>query len=160
MHSTIVYPGTFDPITKGHTDLIARASRLFEKVIVAVAGSTFKQTAFPLEVRVALAKQATQGNKNVAVCELNGLLIDFVKEQNSKLILRGLRAVSDFEFEFQLASMNRRLAPDIETLFLTPADQYAYVSSSLVREIARFGGDVSPFVPEGVVNVLKTLKQE
>lgn len=157
MENTIIYPGTFDPITKGHTDLIRRASHLFSRVIVAVAASTVKKTVFPLTQRVALAEQVLADINGVEVLGFDGLLIDFAKTQGARVILRGLRAVSDFEYEFQLASMNRRLSPDIETLFLTPAEQYAYVSSSLVREIARFGGDVSPFVPAPVVDALNEL---
>ena len=157
MNGTIIYPGTFDPITTGHCDLVMRAARLFKRVVVAVAESTAKQTIFSLSTRVALAKDALGGIDGVEVCGFAGLLIDFAEDQDASVILRGLRAVSDFEYEFQLASMNRRLAPTIETLFLTPAEQYAYVSSSLVREIARLGGDVSPFVPDAVAKALKEL---
>lgn len=146
MSVVAVYPGTFDPITHGHTDLVQRASRLFERVIVAVAGSTSKQTVFSLADRVAMAEQALAGFKGVEVIGFNTLLVDFAREQKANVILRGLRAVSDFEYEFQLANMNRHLAPEVETLFLTPAERYAYVSSSLVREVAALGGDVSAFV--------------
>ena len=149
-----VYPGTFDPITNGHTDLIARAARRFSKVIVAIHRSTPKQPAFDWDERIALAREVLQGHENVVVAGFEGLLVDFVRKQGAEVILRGLRAVSDFEYEFQLASMNRQLAPEIETLFMTPDEHYAYVSSSLVREIAGLGGDVTPFVHEKVVAAL------
>ena len=152
---TIVYPGTVDPITNGHTDLVERAARLIDQVIVAVAVNTSKQDAFPLEKRVSLARDVLAHIENVEVCSFDNLLVDFMRQKKAYVILRGLRAVSDFEYEFQLASMNRHLAPEIETLFLTPAEQYAYISSSLVREIASLGGDVSPFVHEKVVAALK-----
>jgi len=143
---TAVYPGTFDPITNGHTDLVARATRLCGRIIVAVAKDTGKKPVCGLEERVGLAKLALAGIPGVDVVPFEGLLINFCREHGAGIIMRGLRAVSDFEFEFQLASMNRRLAPDIETIFLTPAEQYAFISSTLVREIARLGGDVSEFV--------------
>lgn len=143
---TAVYPGTFDPITNGHTDLIQRAARLFEQVIVAVAANPNKQPAFSQEERERLAAEVLAEFSNVRVCSFDTLLVDFVQANEAAVILRGLRAVSDFEYEFQLASMNRRLAPTVETLFLTPSEQYAYISSSLVREIAALGGDVSSFV--------------
>ncbi len=152
---TIVYPGTFDPITNGHTDLVERASRLFEQVIVAVAVNLDKQAAFSIETRVSLVRDALAHIDNVEVCSFDNLLVDFVQQREARVILRGLRAVSDFEYEFQLASMNRNLAPEIETLFLTPAEQYAYISSSLVREIASLGGDVTPFVHSKVVAALR-----
>ena len=152
---TVVYPGTFDPITNGHTDLIERASRLFEKVIVAVAVSPDKGTAFPVETRVSLASEVLGHIENVEVCSFDNLLVDFVRQREAGTILRGLRAVSDFEYEFQLAGMNRHLAPEVETVFLTPAEQYAYISSSLVREIASLGGDVTPFVHRKVVAALR-----
>ena len=152
---TVVYPGTFDPITNGHVDLVERASRLFDQVIVAVAVNADKQTAFSVETRVSLAREVLAHINNVEVTSFGNLLVDFMKEQGAGVILRGLRAVSDFEYEFQLAGMNRHLAPDIETLFLTPAEQYAYISSSLVREIALLGGDVTPFVHKKVVAALR-----
>ncbi len=155
METCAVYPGTFDPITYGHSDLVERASRLFDRVIVAVAGTTGKNPVFPLEERVVLAESVLEHLSNVTVLPFTGLLVDFVQAQRAQFILRGLRAVSDFEYEFQLAGMNRQLAPEVETIFLRPADQYAYVSSSLVREIATLGGDVSRFVPEKVVAALK-----
>lgn len=150
MNITSIYPGTFDPITHGHSDLVQRAARLFDKVIVAVAANPVKQPAFALEERVRLARLVLADLKNVEVCGFDTLLVDYAKTRGAQVILRGLRAVSDFEHEFQLAGMNRRLAPQVETLFLTPAEQYAYISSSLVREIAALGGDVSEFVHESV----------
>lgn len=155
MKITAIYPGTFDPITNGHTDLVERASRLFDKVIVSVAAVSGKNPVFNLDERVALAKDVLASLPNVEVCGFNILLVDFMREKGASVILRGLRAVSDFEYEFQLASMNRNLNPDIETMFLTPAEQYTYISSSLVREIASLGADVSPFVHEKVVAALK-----
>lgn len=155
MNVTAVYPGTFDPITNGHTDLVERAARLFDRVILAIAASPAKQPAFDLDQRTGLAGEALAHLPNVEVCSFDGLLVDFVRTQGAQVILRGLRAVSDFEYEFQLAGMNRHLAAEIETLFLTPAEQYAYVSSSLVREVAALGGDISPFVHEKVVAALK-----
>jgi pantetheine-phosphate adenylyltransferase len=152
---TAVYPGTFDPITNGHTDLVQRAARLFDRVVVAIAANPGKAPAFPLEQRVTLAREVLAGLPNVEVCSFDNLLVDFLHQRGADIILRGLRAVSDFEYEFQLASMNRQLAPDIETVFLTPAEQYAFVSSSLVREIAALGGDVSPFVHAQVVAALR-----
>ena len=151
---TVVYPGTFDPITNGHTDLVERAARLFDKVIVAIAVNPDKSTAFPVETRVSLAREVLAHIDNVEVCSFVNLLVDFVHQREAGTILRGLRAVSDFEYEFQLAGMNRHLAPDIETLFLTPAEQYAYISSGLVREISSLGGDVTPFVHRKVVAAL------
>ncbi|MCG6861755.1 MAG: pantetheine-phosphate adenylyltransferase [Chromatiaceae bacterium] len=143
---SVVYPGTFDPITNGHIDLIQRAASLFDRVVVAVAVDTGKDPAFGIERRVALAQQVLQDIRKVEITRFSGLLVKFARDHGTPVIMRGLRAVSDFEYEFQLAGMNRRMAPDIETLFLTPAEQYAYISSSLVREIARLGGDVSTFV--------------
>jgi len=144
--TTAVYPGTFDPITNGHIDLVERARRLFGKVIIGVAGSPSKGPLFTTEERVDLAQRIFADNPGVEVRGFDSLLVNFAREVDSRVVLRGLRAVSDFEYEFQLASMNRRLAPDIETLFLTPAEQHAFISSSLVREICRFGGDISAFV--------------
>ena len=152
---TIVYPGSFDPITNGHTDLVERASRLFDQVIVAVAVNPGKQAAFSIETRLSLARDVLTHIDNVEVCSFDNLLVDFLHQRQARVILRGLRAVSDFEYEFQLASMNRHLAPEIETLFLTPAEQYAYISSSLVREISSLGGDVTPFVHRKVVAALR-----
>jgi len=155
MITTAIYPGTFDPITNGHIDLVIRASKLFNKVIVAVAINPGKKPAFSLDERVNLAKQTLAGLDNVEVCGFEGLLIDVANQKQAKVIIRGLRAVSDFEHEFQLAGMNRRMRPEIETLFLTPAEQFTYISSSLVREIAALGGDVSEFVAPCVMTALK-----
>ena len=151
MNNTAIYPGTFDPITKGHSDLVERSACLFDKVIVALAARPGKQPVFSLEERIDLAQTVLGGYSNVEVCGFDGLLVDFAREKKANIIIRGLRAVSDFEYEFQLAGMNRKLADDIETLFLTPAEQFTYISSSLVREIASLGGDVSPFVHEKIV---------
>ncbi len=150
-----VYPGTFDPITNGHADLVARAAPLFKRVVVAVADSRGKGPSFSLEDRIDMARDALKGLDNVEVRGFDTLLANFVAEIGAGVILRGLRAVSDFEYEFQLASMNRHLIPSAETLFLTPAEQYSFISSSLVREIARLGGDVSGFVPASVMAALK-----
>lgn len=149
-----VYPGTFDPITNGHTDLVERASHLFGRLVVAVADSPHKEPAFNLEERLSFAETALEGLENVDVTGFDTLLADFVRKVGGHVILRGLRAVSDFEYEFQLASMNRHLIPEAETLFLTPSEQYSFISSSLVREIARLGGDVSDFVSPGVARAL------
>lgn len=154
-HTTAVYPGTFDPITHGHSDLVERASTLFEKVILAIGVNSGKHPLFDIEQRVALAEQVLAHCPNVEVKRFDNLLVDFVREQNGQVILRGLRAVSDFEYEFQLAGMNRHLAPEIETMFLTPSEQYSFISSSLVREIARLGGDIGPFVHPEVEAALK-----
>lgn len=144
-----VYPGTFDPITLGHEDIVRRAANLFDEVIVAVAGSTNKSTLFSLDERVTLAKSVFI-DANVKVLGFNSLLMQFVQEQGAQMVIRGLRAASDFEYEFQLAGMNRKLFPQLETLFLTPAEQYMFVSSSLVREVAKLGGDVNQFVSSTV----------
>ncbi|MGO4774761.1 pantetheine-phosphate adenylyltransferase [Lysobacter sp. 2RAB21] len=150
-----VYPGTFDPITNGHIDLVDRAAPLFERMIIGVAESPGKGPALPLATRVDLARQAVAHHAQVEVRGFNCLLAHFVAEVGGGVLLRGLRAVSDFEYEFQLASMNRHLIPEVETLFLTPAEQYGFISSSLVREIARLGGDVSGFVPPAVAQALQ-----
>ena len=155
----VLYPGTFDPITKGHGDLIERASRLFDHVIIAVAASPKKNPLFSLEQRVALAQEVTKHLPNVEVVGFSTLLAHFVKEQKANVFLRGLRAVSDFEYEFQMASMNRHRIPEVETLFLTPAEQHSFISSSLVREIARLGGDVSGFVPAAVLEALRKVRE-
>ncbi|MGA9164675.1 MAG: pantetheine-phosphate adenylyltransferase [Thiobacillus sp.] len=143
---TAVYPGTFDPITRGHEDLVRRAVRLFDRVIVAVAESRNKQPFFSIDERVAMTREVLADVPKVRVEGFSGLLIDFVAAQGAIAVLRGLRAASDFEYEFQLAGMNRNLKPDIETLFLTPSDQYMFISASMIREIAQLGGDVTPFV--------------
>lgn len=150
----VLYPGTFDPITHGHTDLIERAARLFDHVIVAVAASPRKAPLFSLDERVALAKEVTAHLPNVEVVGFSNLLAHFVKEVDANILMRGLRAVSDFEYEFQLANMNRKLAPDVESLFLTPSEKYSFISSTLVREIATLDGDISNFVHPSVVKAL------
>jgi len=148
MQITAIYPGTFDPITNGHLDLIARGSRLYHKVVVAVAVNRGKAPLFSLDERVDLVRAVTSEFPNVSVIGFDNLLVECAKQQGAHVILRGLRAVSDFEYEFQLAGMNRRLAPDLETVFLTPAEQYEFISSSMIREIAQLNGDVSCFVPD------------
>lgn len=145
-----IYPGTFDPVTHGHTDLVHRASRLFEKVIVAVAADTGKKCLFSLDKRVALAKTTLSDIANVEVVGFSGLLVEFAATRQANVIIRGLRAVSDFEYEVQLAAINRRLHVEVETLFLAPAEQYTFVSSSLVRQIGLLGGDISQFVAPSV----------
>jgi pantetheine-phosphate adenylyltransferase len=150
----VVYPGTFDPITRGHEDVVRRAAGLFGEVVVAVAASR-SATLFTLDERVEMAREVFAGFDNVKVEGFDGLLMSYVLSQNARVVLRGLRAVSDFEFEFQMAGMNRTLHPDVETMFLTPAEQYTFISASIVREIARFGGDVSKFVSPLVVAKLK-----
>jgi pantetheine-phosphate adenylyltransferase len=150
MNITAIYPGTFDPITHGHSDLVERAVQLFDRVIVAIAADPPKTPMLSLEERVALANKVLGHYGQVEVCPFHGLLVDFTRRRNAQVILRGLRAVSDFEHEFQLAGMNRKLAPQVETLFLMPSEHYAYISSSLVREIAALGGDISDFVHEEV----------
>lgn len=150
-----IYPGTFDPITNGHVDLVDRAAPLFEKLVVGVAASPSKRPTLPLDLRVRLAREALAHHGNVEVHGFDTLLAHFVRHMGGGILLRGLRAVSDFEYEFQMASMNRRLIPEVETLFLTPAEQYSFISSSLVREIARLGGDVSGFVTPAVAAALQ-----
>jgi len=152
--TTAIYPGTFDPVTNGHSDLVQRATRMFERVIVAVAANPSKTPTFSLEERVAMASTALAGLDKVEICGFDTLLVEFSKSKGAQVILRGLRAVSDFEFEFQLAGMNRKMAPDIETVFMMPAEKYTYLSSSLVREIATLGGDVSDFVHPEVKRAL------
>ncbi len=141
-----VYPGTFDPFTRGHEDLVRRAARLFAHVIVGIAESHSKRPIFQLSERVDMARTLTKDLPNVKIVGFDGLLMDFLRERNARVIMRGLRAVSDFEYEFQMAGMNRSLHPDIETLFLTPGEQYMFISATMVREIASLGGDVSKFV--------------
>jgi len=151
---TAIYPGTFDPITNGHIDLVHRASKLFDHVIVAVAINPTKTPAFTLSERVSLAKETLVDLPNVEVCGFEGLLVDIARDKEAQVIIRGLRAVSDFEHEFQLAGMNRHMEPNVETMFLTPAEQFSYISSSLVREVAALGGDVSAFVAPCVAQAL------
>ncbi|QOC21436.1 pantetheine-phosphate adenylyltransferase [Wenzhouxiangella sp. AB-CW3] len=157
-YSIAVYPGTFDPLTNGHTDLVARASRMFRKLVVAIAESPHKQPAFSLEQRINLAREVLgeEGLDNVEVVGFDSLLARFVQELNAGVLLRGLRAVSDFEYEFQLASMNRHLAREVETVFLTPAEQHSFISSTLVKEIARLHGNVDEFVHPRVASALGT----
>lgn len=155
MKAKAIYPGTFDPITNGHTDIVVRAAKLFDQVIVAVARSTSKTTAFSTDERVVMARKALEGIPNVQVMSFEGLMIKFAKQQGVSVVIRGLRAVSDFEYEFQMASMNRQISDDVETVFLTPAEHLSYISSSLVREIAMLGGDVSRFVHPEVLAALK-----
>ncbi len=150
-----IYPGTFDPITNGHVDLVTRAAALFGRVVVAIAESPSKGPALPLAERIELAREALAEVRNIEVMGFDSLLANFVREIGAGVIVRGLRAVSDFEYEFQLASMNRHLIPEVETLFLTPAEQYSFISSTLVREIARLGGDVSGFVHPSVQRALR-----
>lgn len=151
---TAIYPGTFDPITNGHLDLVARSAKLYDNVIIAIAENKPKAPLFSVAERVALVQKVTAEFTNVSVIGFDNLLVDCAKQHQASVILRGLRAVSDFEYEFQLAGMNRRLAPELETVFLTPAEQYEFISSSMIREIARLKGDVSCFVPECVYQQL------
>jgi len=151
---TIVYPGTFDPVTNGHIDLVERASRLFDKVVIGIASSQRKSPLFTIEERIELASECLQHVPNVEIHGFDCLLVNFVTDCNADAIMRGLRAVSDFEYEFQLANMNRALSPEIESIFLTPSEKFSYISSSLVREISSLKGDVSQFVPANVDKAL------
>ena len=150
-----VYPGTFDPLTRGHEDLVRRAATLFDSLVLAIADSKAKRPFFSLEERIAMSREVLGGVKNVEVVGFSGLLTDFVRKQGARVVLRGLRAVSDFEYEFQLAGMNRSLYPEMETMFLTPSQQHMFTSATLVREIAALGGDVSEFVHPLVAKRLK-----
>jgi pantetheine-phosphate adenylyltransferase len=150
-----IYPGSFDPITNGHVDVIARAATLFDEIIVAVAVNDAKNGLFSMAERVEMIAAATGKYENVRVVALEGLLVEFAKRQGAVAVVRGLRAVSDFEFEFQMALMNRKLEPAIETVFLTPREEYTYLSSRIIKEIARLGGPVDAFVPEAVVEALR-----
>lgn len=156
MHTRAIYPGTFDPVTNGHTDLIERAAKLFKHVVIGIAANPSKQPRFTLEERVKLVKMITSHLNNVEVVGFSGLLVDFAKEQKASVLVRGLRAVSDFEYEFQLANMNRRLSSDLESVFLTPAEENSFISSTLVKEVAHHGGDVSQFVHPEVARALMT----
>lgn len=156
----VVYPGTFDPVTLGHEDLVRRAANLFPEVIVAVAGSSNKKTMFNLDERVNMAIEVFSGLNNVKVLGFSGLLMQFVQAQQANMVIRGLRATSDFEYEFQLAGMNRKLYPELETLFLTPAEQFMFISSSLVREVASLGGDVHGFVSASIQKVIQNKLSE
>ena len=155
-----VYPGSFDPVTNGHLDVIERASRLFDEVIVAVAVNSEKTGLFSFDERVGLLREALSRHPNVSVTHFEGLLVDFVRSRNAQVVLRGLRAISDFEFEFQMALMNRKLEPEIETLFLMPREEYTYLSSRIVKEIARLGGNVDAFVPDSVAAALREKSSE
>jgi len=155
MERIAVYPGTFDPITNGHTDLVSRAARVFPKVIIAIAESPHKTPMFDLAERIDMARKDMARWKNVEVVGFSNLLVEFVQQIGASVIIRGLRAVSDFEYEFQLASMNRHLAPDVETMFLTPDEDYGFISSTLVKEVARLDGDVSSFVSENVQKAMQ-----
>ena len=159
-HRTAVYPGTFDPITNGHIDLVARAARVFSKVVVAIAESPHKKPLLSLDERILLSRNELSGVDNVEVLGFSNLLVEFVQQIGAGVLIRGLRAVSDFEYEFQLASMNRHLAPNVETLFLTPDEEYSFISSSLVKEIARLDGDVSEFVSEEVRQAMRRRFEE
>jgi pantetheine-phosphate adenylyltransferase len=159
-HRTAVYPGTFDPITNGHIDLVARAARVFSKVVVAIAESPHKKPLLSLDERILLSRNELRGLDNVEVLGFSNLLVEFVQQIGAGVLIRGLRAVSDFEYEFQLASMNRHLAPDVETLFLTPDEEYSFISSSLVKEIARLDGDVSEFVSDEVRQAMRRRFEE
>lgn len=150
MTTRVIYPGTFDPITNGHLDLIERAAAMFDTVIVGVAYNPTKKPLFDLDERVALAQSVTQHLPNVEIVGFSGLLVNFAKEHNADVLVRGLRAVSDFEYEFQLANMNRRLMPELETVFLTPAEENSFISSTIVKEVALHKGDVSQFVPNQI----------
>ncbi|MFC6052461.1 pantetheine-phosphate adenylyltransferase [Acinetobacter sp. Ac_877] len=151
----VIYPGTFDPITNGHIDLVSRAAKMFDEVVVAIAIGHHKNPVFTLEERVALARESLKHLPNVEFIGFDGLLVNFFREQKATAVLRGLRAVSDFEYEFQLANMNRRLDSQFEAVFLTPSEQYSFISSTLVREIARLKGDVTQFVPHAVVEAFE-----
>jgi pantetheine-phosphate adenylyltransferase len=152
---TVVYPGTFDPFTRGHEDLVRRAARLFDRVVVGVAKGESKRPLFTLDERVAMAREVVADVPNATVVGFDTLLMHFAESHGARAVLRGLRAVSDFEYEFQMAGMNRRLWPEVETLFLTPSEQYMFISATIVREVARFGGDVSPLVDPTVQQALK-----
>jgi pantetheine-phosphate adenylyltransferase len=152
-----IYPGSFDPVTNGHLDVIERAAKLFDEVIVAIADNVEKQPLFPLEERLEMLRSSLDGRPNVRVGQFGGLLVDFAVKEKANAVVRGLRAVSDFEFEFQMALMNRKLQGSVETIFLMPKEDYTYLSSRLVKEIARLGGDVSKFVP---ADVAKSLRQK
>jgi pantetheine-phosphate adenylyltransferase len=155
MSRTVIFPGTFDPITNGHLDLIERASKMFDKVVVGIAENKRKAPFFSLTERVEMVHEVLEKFSNIEVCGFETLLVDFAKQHKAEAIVRGLRVVSDFEYEFQLANMNRRLDPNIETIFLTPCEEFAFVSSTLVREIASLHGDITPFVHASVAKKLK-----
>ena len=160
MSHTAVYPGTFDPVTLGHEDLARRAARLFDRVILAVADSRAKRPFFSLDERVDMARRVLRDLENVEVMGFSGLLMKFVQDQGARVVVRGLRAVSDFEYEFQLAGMNRGMYPDVETVFMTPGEQHMFISATIVREISVLGGDTSKFVPPHVADRLKVKIQQ
>ncbi len=151
-----IYPGSFDPITNGHLDVLERAARIFDEVIVAVAVNSQKTGLFSTDERIALIETVTGNDDRIRVANFDGLLVDFATQQNASALVRGLRAISDFEFEFQMALMNRKLQPEIETIFLMPREEYTYVSSSITKEIARLGGDISSLVPDAVAEALES----
>ncbi len=155
-----MYPGTFDPVTNGHLNLVHRAAKLFDRVVVAVAASPNKTPMFTLEERIYMARVALADTPNITVDGYTGLTVDYVRQHGLRVIIRGLRAVSDFEFEFQLATMNRHLQPEVESVFLTPAEEYTFVSSTFVREIGILGGDIAPFVPDVVAAALARKRAE
>ena len=152
---TAVYPGTFDPVTNGHLDLVTRASQIFDKIIIAVSNNPHKNPLFSMEERKDLIEQIVKGRKNIEVDLFDGLLVEYAKSKGACAIIRGLRAVSDFEYEFQMALMNRKLMPDLETVYLMPSEEYTYINSTIAKEIAKFGGEVSCFVPEVVKKALQ-----
>jgi len=154
-----VYPGTFDPMTRGHEDLVLRAATLFDHVVLAIADSPSKRPFFSLQERVAMAREVLDGHPKIEVLGFSGLLMDFLRQHGARVIVRGLRAVSDFEYEFQMAGMNRKLYPDVETVFLTPGEQYMFVSATMVREIASLGGDVSHFVNPIILPRLRGMRK-
>ena len=155
MTQRAIYPGTFDPMTKGHVDLIERACKLFDEIVIAIAASEAKNPLFTLDERIQIAEKIFEGNNKVKVVGFSGLLVDLAKDNNAKILIRGLRVVADFEYEFQLANMNRAMMPELESVFLTPKEQYSYISSSLVKEISKMGGDVSEFVDPISLSELK-----
>ena len=155
MSQRAIYPGTFDPMTKGHVDLIERACNLFDEIVIAIAASEAKNPLFTLDERIKIAEEIFESNEKVKVIGFSGLLVDLAKDNDAKILIRGLRVVADFEYEFQLANMNRAMMPELESVFLTPKEQYSYISSSLVKEICKMGGDVSEFVDAISLSELK-----
>ena len=155
MSQRAIYPGTFDPMTKGHVDLIERACNLFDEIVIAIAASEAKNPLFTLDERIKIAEKIFESNEKVTVIGFSGLLVDLAKDNDAKILIRGLRVVADFEYEFQLANMNRAMMPELESVFLTPKEQYSYISSSLVKEICKMGGDVSEFVDPIALSELK-----